>query len=551
MHSLSSLPRELLLQIVSYFPSSVVVLDLWKSGDGIIRRKLEAVVVSIDLKRGSRSCRWPNCLSRFSRLRRLSIDVSFAAPLLLQQALLSLPIELEELTLSSPTSLHSSDGPNVDISEALNFSHLRKLSMNHLLTAKRSPFLRFLMRNVNELYVAPEFSTYELEQDGITFGDPRILQNMTLPPKLEKLGFGAINFDLFPKPACYTIDSITFLRTAASDCDLMPFLPVELILPHHTWTPEHATICPPTVTSLLIGPVSGFGNLNWTASLPPNLTSLDCMRLHQNEAAALPRTLTHLRLRRLCLGWSKSQPSGLPNLRSVHLSEEGFDDFVKMLPLSVTILKMRHISTRYEVSCDLPLSITELHVESKAVRLELPPGLQKLTLPRFLKNKSAVLPETLTHLVCEASFVRRDLNLIHSHHLRSLEILHCSDDLFAFLPRSLTSLTINELITKSVSVNGQAQKWSQLPMGLQSISLISYTSRVRPLPLQCLEPLVELQTIYWNAEVTGDYCAWLHNNLFELRSFEFYSALKTSDGLPPWFYLIESKTESWHTIRRF
>lgn len=548
MHSLSTLPRELLVDILLHCEPSASVLALWASGDHGIRHKLESAVESIDLGRTAKQ--WPQCLSRFQRLRRLSIEeVSFSNPAHLQHCLFSLSLDLEELTVIATAYSHPYPSYDAIPAGATNFSRLRKLCLSKL-QWRESPFFLFITRNVTDFsipYAIPPFGDYL----PLYFG---ALGDVPLPPKIETLDgiqlYADFNIQAFP--------SLRHVRrifySATSVLDLRSLSPLELLAPHLTWSSQIASLCPSSVTSLRFHLYEyTYPAWDWVSSMPRALTSLDCAAtIRQSDAVNLPRSLKHLTLRTTTYGWSKSSPSGLPDLRSLYLEYENGDDFLELLPPSLTSLWVNSMRPRRELHCGLPLSITELHLTHPVSFLELPPNLQKLTIPRMPKSKDAAIPPTLTHLSCQASLVRRDLKLIHSHHLTSLEIDHCSEDLFAFLPRSLTCLKIAKLVVKAITVRQQINKWGQLPTGLESLTIHthSYTS----VDLQALEKLPLLRTFYLSTGLWGDFPTWLHHNLLHIRYMCFHGSIDPVTPLPAWLCMTIDYTSAhrpWYEVRRY
>lgn len=522
MKSLSEFPRDLLPEIARHLSSSEAILNLWKSGDCILQRKLEQSITSLDLEDLSYapSSRWPKCLSRFRRLRSLSLTIKHGqlcdGPHHLQSALLLLSHELEELTIDSKDFLFSPDEnadapPLLYFEDPSAFGRLSKISVRCqqiLLTSPKSSFFDFLMRNVRCI-TALEGSTTSFAQSS----DATL--HWRLPPNIERLGAARLtkhfSADELP-PSLTRIDSINL---ASWNSALLTHLSV--YQPSHLefwyWVPEIAYSCPPSVTSITMDYHDRFdSSIDAISALPRTLRSLKADTLREVDWDVLPPSLTHLSALN-SYGWVTRTSMSLKHLTTLEVNEVS-PIFISSLPPTLTSLRFKLCAER-ELPA-LPASLTLLD-SSADVLISVPPNLRKLKIPRLYSNKRSLLPATLTNLECDGSLIRRDANCTVSNVTTAI-IKDFSETLFPYLPRGLTRLSINKLhLNSKATRNPHVHAWSKLPQSLRVMHVDhTYYSGVPP---ECLIRLVNLRHIYFPF-FTADaaMCAVLRDHMPELRS---------------------------------
>lgn len=541
MFPLLELPREVFLEIFDWCPSSVSVIELWKTGDRRAQHKLEHTVTSIDLADNSKypTSRWPSCLSRFQRLRRLSLALEngslHANAHQLQVSLMSLSLELEELAINSDDTFRSSDHLPID-SKAPNFAKLRKLRLKHGIMRKKpsSPFMKFLTRNVTDCGLFSPTSNFRA-----------YFEETLLPPRLEKLNCATFptplaNQRVAVPPSLTSLASIECYNTDHLLADVPQFQPVELRLPQ--WD-ELWTNALPTVTSLDFWAV-----IRDVSILPRNLTSLEMPTswLNSQDALLLPRSLTHLYFMGASYWHFDSQPLDLPNLRSLRVALAMQPELIRCLPPFLRTVQFTSAWTRSHPS--FPDSVTSIKCMD-GISTKLPPSLKILKVHRLYSAKRIIVPPSLTHLDCYGPLLRRDANLIHSN-LTTLKLRHFSDALFSYLPRSLTCLKIACLtVCRNKTERQQLRAWSHLPTGLRSLTITD--SRPSIILARCLAPLTELRFFECSFGLDLSFGTMLQEGLLaQLRSAAFevpeFDAAGYSKELPERFemhqYLLARNT---------
>lgn len=537
MLSIFHMPQEILLEIFEYCPSSLGVIELWKTGDRRVQHKVEITVRSIDLVDKSKFPRskWPACLSRFQGLRRLSLITHFGHlcndRYEFQASLLALSHELEELTLYSEEEYLFSESNDFD-KTASNFAKLRKIRISRITMRKKpsSAFLNFMTRNVTECELF----------DPVTSLNRAYFEEILLPPRLEILNMATFPSPLAKQnvkvpPSLTTLSCIEAMSTKFPD-DIAKFQPTKLRLPH--WNEEFASKFL-ALESLTVW----YEEIN-LALLPPQLTFLDALNpLTIEMARALPRTLTHLNVPFVdARGWDVFP---LPNLITLNIKHALPQNFVHSLPSS---LKFLGFTGNWATHPALPDSITSIESDA-GVKHALPAHLRRLKATRIFTNKRSLLPATLTYLDCHGSLVRRDANLVRSN-LTTLKLRHFSEALFSFLPHTLTSLEMTHFsLNRNKTARQQISAWSKMPTGLRSLTITD--SPFGSIHTRCLTPLTELRILNIAFAPDEDFPTLLEEGyLPELRSAAFVVEDENSgfQSLPEQFLQKSSWTTGIHRI---
>lgn len=542
---LAQLPSEVLDFIVSPRPSSQIALALWKCGDKLLNSKLSTGVTNFDLQVAQQHhirAPMPRIPLNFRRLRLLSIKSIYNLAEHLSEwptLLSSFPATLEKLELSSPDSIFAilNHAP-----ESTVFA-LKTIQTNYKRGPSRLLDLEALFPRLDTLKIGfhRTQSTFDLDDcaglpsslryfEALIRIQPSNWPKLLLPPSIRFIGgLGYLSNDLavfpeWPSTALPELEEMSFTWGEVNS-SLFSF--------SNKWLPRSLTKCnlvfdwdfetsrsvPSTLQTLGITTVKEHSfesqGRKWYFELPQHLTSLSFdMRKVVPKAplnlAHFPISLTSL-VAHGCLFDTSSNTPVLPSLKYFQASVP-----VGTLPLALPKASpLRSLESLVVWNTDVREEDEKILVDVDA----LPPTLRSLELVAHSSTPlefSRPLPSNLQliltgHLLGE--------NLIHlPSSLKSLNVtllrLSASDtvkwkfpsclkklllntwhcDGMASLPKTLTSLTIANLLGVRDSFTADGSLFEQLPASLTLLNLSSLVN-AQALPTPRLSHLKELKVL--------------------------------------------------------
>ena len=397
MYLLSTLPPEIIDQILSYKDSSFLVIMLWKCGNSSLMDKLSRAVTTVELKdlNWTSTSRWPKCLSRLSNLRSLSIDRagSLMEPsALLSKEIRSLSSKLKSLALTADLVIDAfhnfaEDGKTLITTKyprgestifnmAESFPELESLDITSNLIGTDYDEDRFF--KVEDYAAFPDTLTY-LEHDSHFRWTERLPQ--FLPPGLKQMDI-RFNDTLGPHnpPLSLLPRGMTKLRhievPTLSDMLALPSTLTEAVSIYFPWTYAMSQALPPLLKGFRLESIdfNSFRDrgVHWCELLPKTIVSLDvrqCPPLDPHAISLLPRSLSSL---------------------EAHVSwEDCLSDTVSSLPWPPNI-------TRFEYDLDL-LTPPRYHLfPRKLLYLDMEYWIKDPTTPESQSSGSNIEPSEST-----------------------------------------------------------------------------------------------------------------------------------------------------------
>lgn len=442
--SLAHFPLEVLGSIFNHESSSFLLLQVWKTGDSMLRQKLVQAVTKVDLRQQAEYlCFFPSILLEFRNLRSLSLathecivenQADFKAKLnSLSKSLESLVIRSED----SEAFLFDKDNDRYQYSHLLNFHtemlpNLYSLSLGSLdseLPALQVPSFPSLPPtltyfNISAIYDGHGWSRFlaalpralRVLDAKLTVKIDAIIDPSAAPPNLERIAsielIGVNGKDGSPDTLEWLPRSLTHAR--------LTFLLKSL------WTLEHARSLPPLFESLTLAKVdlASFSRVPyWVALLPKSLTRLEFDArefsddhvdplLTAADIDLLPRTIKTLKsFSSELFDWNSLRTASQLNWPP-HLTKLGFrpGSSSKLLPGDIGLLPRTVLHLEIiELSIDNATLVDGFaYLDGKL----LPPRLQTLTAVGLMADvclKASTdpefkLPSTLTDLsfLCHA-----------------------------------------------------------------------------------------------------------------------------------------------------
>lgn len=526
MHSLASLPSEILDQITHLCSTYKSIVMLWKTGNRLLQRRLSQGCTKVDLpSMVSLECPAPRMLLELQHLRHLTFESH------------------EKLMKSDP----------------------KEGGWNHFLSA--------LPRTLESLFISSADAGEALVVDGAVGVSPPLFALDKVLPKLSVLGihplsgsipsghlsclpvslktlsanirldyhFNPANMSLLPKSLTCIDGNVVFaasadsrgnsifppLKVVTEDWLLAPpnltsiehiLYPSQLSASHLCWLPRSLTRCRFNESmrwskGLVSDLPEGLQRLDvhkfdrnlemWTKELPRNLVSFkvsscDHYQLEKDSISYLPRSLTHLDLPYAKICWNSLQAADNQhsahtlsldvwpplllklNIRNAHTPIHMID----LLPKTLTKLALSiplSMNDEDEISaCTLPPALTWLEIGGigPIIKGHLPTSLHTLILDLIYYTEETIefFPPSLSTMRLERAGFAIDNWLATSKSLfpeglKTASFNRLSWHAFKLLPRSITDLSANILDFDVATGKNYDDMFAGLPPALTALKL--------------------------------------------------------------------------------